>query len=94
MALCARALKRKVDGSLADGSGSMTNSSIDGNHLSGEELYGSIVEIDEEPPFQYEETLIGVRMTVPVIRLRHRADAHFVIVDPGKRMIVVAVRRR
>ena len=71
----------------------MTNASVHSNHLPRQELNSSIVEINEESPFQRQKSLIRVWMTMPVVSLGHDAYADFVIVDLGNGMVVVAVRR-
>jgi hypothetical protein len=71
----------------------MTNTSVDSDHMARPKLDSPIIKINEEAAFQCEKTLVGIGMTVPMIRLSHRAYAHFVVVDPGNWMVVVAIRR-
>jgi len=71
----------------------MTHASIHGDHLPGQKLDGSIVEVNKKATFQRQKHFVGVRMTVPRISLRHGADADFVIVDLSNGMIIVATGR-
>lgn len=71
----------------------MTNASIDSDHVPGKELDRSVIKINEEATFQRQETLIGIGMRVPMVRLSHGAYADFMIIDTGDGMVVVAPRR-
>lgn len=74
-------LERKIDRTLTNWSCTMANAAVNGDHMPWQELDSSIVKINEEPAFQCQETLIGVRMTVPMVSLRHSAYTNFMIVD-------------
>jgi hypothetical protein len=58
----------------------MANTSVDRDHVSRQELYRSIVEVNKEAALQRQKALVGVRMTVPVIGLGHGAYPNFMIV--------------
>ena len=71
----------------------MTDASINGDHMTRRELDGLIVKINEEAAFHCQKTLIGVGMTVPMIRRGHSAYTNFMIVDFSNWVVVVALRR-
>jgi hypothetical protein len=93
LAPCASPLERKIDRTFTDWSRTMTNASVNSDHMPRQELDSSVVKINEQAAFQCQKTLIGVGMTVPMISLSHSAYTNFMIVDFSHWMVIVALRR-
>ena len=72
----------------------MNDALRDNKALLSRKLDTFILEIDDEPTFQYEEELIVIVVFVPVILALHDAKTNDRIVHLTQRLVVPAVRAR
>jgi len=67
----------------------MAAATRDRDHLARAKPQRAFLELDLKAPLDHQKNLVAIGMRVPSIWLRHHADPHDVIVDPGNLAIVI-----